>query len=72
MLDKLKKRICKTLAASLAATLEPLAHRRNVASLSLFYRCYFAQLIFVSPFLDIIRMSMSTVSFLSQLDSLPT
>ena len=26
---------------SLAASLEPLAHRRNVARLSLFYRCYF-------------------------------
>ena len=27
----------------LAASLEPLAHRRNVASLSLFYRYYFGR-----------------------------
>ena len=37
-LDKLQKRICRTVSPSLAASLEPLAHRRNVASLSLFYR----------------------------------
>ena len=30
--------VCRTVAPSLAASLEPLAHRRNVASLSLFYR----------------------------------
>ena len=41
MLDKLQKRICRTVDPSLAASLEPLAHRRNVASLSLFYRHYF-------------------------------
>ena len=29
--------------SSLAASLEPLPHRRNVASLSLFYRCYFGR-----------------------------
>ena len=94
LLDKLQKRICRTVGPSLAASLEPLAHRRNVASLSLFYRYYFgrcsselAQLIplpysrerstrysdrfydFLSPFLDVTRMSMSTVSFLAQLDS---
>ena len=28
---------------SLAPSLEPLAHRRNVASLSIFYRYYFAR-----------------------------
>ena len=41
LLDKLQKRICRTVGPSLAASLEPLAHRRNVASLSLFYRYYF-------------------------------
>ena len=41
LLDKLQKRICKTVGPSLAASLEPLAHRQNVASLSLFYRHYF-------------------------------
>ena len=93
-LDKLQKRICRTFGPSLAAFLEPLAHCRNVASLSLFYRYYFgrcsselAQLVpppysqgrstrysdrlhdFLSPFLNVIRMFMSAVSFLAQLDS---
>ena len=83
LLDKLLKRICRTVDHSLPASLKPLAHRRNVASLSLFYRYYFgrcsselAQLfhvlflegallailidctIFLSPFLDVTRMSM--------------
>ena len=41
LLDKLQNRICKTVGPSLAASLEPLPHRRNVASLiSLFYRSY--------------------------------
>ena len=77
-----------------APFLEPLAHRRNVANLSLFYRYYFGRcsselaqlvplpffevglffilidcMIFLSPFLDVTRMSMSTVSFLAQLGS---
>ena len=43
LLDKLQKRICRTVGRSLAASLEPLAHRRNVASLSLFYRYYFGR-----------------------------
>ena len=43
MLDKLQKRICRTVAPSLAACLERLAHRRNVASLSLFYRYHFGR-----------------------------
>ena len=38
LLDKLQKWICRTVGPSLAASLEPLAHRRNVASLSLFYK----------------------------------
>ena len=33
----------RTVGPSLAASLEPLAHRRNVASLSLFYRYYFGR-----------------------------
>ena len=41
LLDKVQKRICRTAGPSLVASLEPLAHRRNVASLSLFYRYYF-------------------------------
>ena len=41
LLDKLQKRICTAFGPSLAASLEPLAHRRNAASLSLFYRYNF-------------------------------
>ena len=43
LLDKLQRRICKRVDPSLAATLEPLAHCRNVASLNLFYRYYFGR-----------------------------
>ena len=94
LLDKLQKRICRIVCPLFAASLEPLAHHRNVASLSLFYRYYFGRcsselaqlvplpfsrggllvilidcMIFLSPFLDVTRMSMSTVSFLAQLNS---
>ena len=43
LLDKLQKRICRIVGPLLAVSLEPLAHRRNVASLSLFYRYYFGR-----------------------------
>ena len=43
LLDKLQKRICRTVHPSLAASLERLVHHRNVASLSLFYRYYFGR-----------------------------
>ena len=43
LLDKLQKRICRTVGPSLAASLESLAHHRNVASLSLFYMYYFGR-----------------------------
>ena len=43
LLDKLQKRICRTVGPSLATSLEPLTHRRNTASLSLFYRYYFGR-----------------------------
>ena len=36
LLDKLQKRICKT-----ASSFDPLAHRRNLASLNLLCRYYF-------------------------------
>ena len=41
LLDKLQKRFFRSVGPSLAVSLEPLAHCRNVASLSLFYRYYF-------------------------------
>ena len=91
LLDKLHKRISRTVGPSLAVSLEPLAHRRNVAFsigitlvdvhlnwLNLLH--FFIPegglvvividcMIFLSPFLDVTRMSMPTVSFLAQLDS---
>ena len=94
LLNKLQKWICRTVGPSLAVSLEPLAHRRSVASLSLFYRYYFVVvllnwlnwfhflileggllvilidcMIFLSPFLDATRISMSTVFFLAQQDA---
>ena len=85
LLDKL--RICKTVFPSLAASFDLLVYFQNVASLSLFCRCYFGRcssqlaqlvpcpyshgrsalfilmdcIIFLSPFLDVRRMSMSAV-----------
>ena len=43
LLDKLQKQICRIVGPSLAASLEPLAHHRNVASLSFFYYYYFSR-----------------------------
>ena len=88
ILDKLQKWICKTVSPSLAASLEPLAHRANEANLSLFYRYHLRGcssglvqlvpllifegdlivimidcMIFLSPFLDVLRMIMSTFFF---------
>ena len=52
LLDKLQKRICRTVGPP-----EPLAHRQNIASLSLFYSYYFdewsselAQLVHSHPY----------------------
>ena len=94
LLDKLQKQICRIVGPSLAASLEPLAHPRNVASLipsigitlvdvlqnwlNWFHFLFLKggllvilidYMIFLSPFLDVTRMSMSTVSFLAQLNS---
>ena len=41
--DKLEKGICRTVGPSVAASLEPVVHLRNVASLSLFYKYYFGR-----------------------------
>ena len=43
LLDKLQKRMCRSVGALLVASLELLAHRQNVASLGLFYRYYFGR-----------------------------
>ena len=39
-LEKLQKQVCRTVGPSLNNSVEPLIHRRNVASLSLFNRYY--------------------------------
>ena len=41
MLDKLKNQVCRAIGPSIAASLEPLAHRPNAFPLSLFYIHYF-------------------------------
>ena len=89
LLDKLQKRIHRTVGPSLVASLELLGHCRNAASLNLsigitlvdvfqswFNWIHFLFLeggllvilidciIFLSPFLDVTKMSMSAVSFL--------
>ena len=43
LLDKLQKWICRIVGLSFAASLEPLAHCRNVASLNIFYGYYFVR-----------------------------
>ena len=43
MLGEVQKRICRAVGPSLADPLEPFAHRRNVASFSLFYRHNFGR-----------------------------
>ena len=43
LLDKLQKRIWRTVGPSLATSFEPLAHCQNTASLILFYRHYFGR-----------------------------
>ena len=43
LLDKLQTRICRTIGPSLAVCLKSLAHCRNVATFSIFYRYYFGR-----------------------------
>ena len=43
MLDKLKERVYRAIGPSLATSFELLVHRRNIASLSLFYWYYFGR-----------------------------
>ena len=74
LLDKLQKRICRAAGSSLVVSLQLLAHRQNITSLSLILEgallvILVDYLIFLSPFLGVTMMSMSTVSFLAQPDS---
>ena len=43
LLDKLQKRICRVVGPALAASLEPLTNRRDVASLIIFTGYYFGR-----------------------------
>ena len=43
LLNKLQNQICRTVGPSLATFLEPLAHRRDVVGLRLFYSYYFGR-----------------------------
>ena len=43
LIDKLQKRMCRTVGPAFAASPETLAHHRNVTSLSLFHRSYFGR-----------------------------
>ena len=43
MLDKLQERVCGAGVSSLPTSLKSLAHRRNVANLSLFFRYFFGR-----------------------------
>ena len=43
MLDKLRKHECGSVGSRHVASVEPLGHRRNVASLSRFYRYHFGR-----------------------------
>ena len=43
LLGKLQKQICRTVDPSLVTSFEPMAHHRNVASLSLFCRYFFGR-----------------------------
>ena len=43
LLGKLQKQLCRAVGPLLAASLEPLDHRPNVASVSLFCRYYFGR-----------------------------
>ena len=43
LLDKLQRKICRTVGPSLAASLQSLAHHENVTSISLFSRYYFGR-----------------------------
>ena len=51
LLDKLQKPICRTVCPSLAASLEPLAHRWNVASLRYYFGGCSSELAQMAPLL---------------------
>ena len=74
MLDKLQERVCRTVGSSLAASLEPLTLRYLVGAhlnwLNWFHFLLFVRgllviltdcMTFLSQFLDVVRMSVSTV-----------
>ena len=80
LLDILQKPLHRTIDSSLATSFEPLAHRRNAFHpnwLNWFHFLFLEGgllvflidcMTFLSPFMDVTRVSMSTLSFLAQLD----
>ena len=93
MFQKLQKRLHRTIPHALVVSLEPIAHCRNMGSISLFCEYYFYKCssdmavrfhffilvggsivilmgckFFLPPFLDVKKMSMSTLAFLTYLD----
>ena len=59
LLYKLQKRICRIVGPLLTTSLEPLAHRWNVASLSLFYKYCFGR--YSSELAQLVPLSYSRV-----------
>ena len=68
LLDKLRKRICRAVGPSFATSLEPLAHRQNLASLNLFCRYYFGRC--SSEFAQLVSLLYSRVRFTRYSDKL--
>ena len=60
LLDKLQKRICRTVGPSLADSLETLAHHQNVTSLSLAYKYYFGRCSSELAQLDLLPFSLGS------------
>ena len=73
LLGKLQKRICRTVAPSHSASLEPVSHGQNVGGLSLFYRYYIgrcsSELAELVPILEgrLLVILIDCMIFLSQL-----
>ena len=69
MLDKLQKQVCSTFGPTLAFFYAPFSNHENVEALLNWMNMFVVDcLIFQLPFLDSIEMSLSTVSFLAELD----
>ena len=62
----IQKRVCRTVDCSISDSLEPLAHRKNLASLSLFFRCYFGRCSFdLSELIPLIQVGVPLIVLIS-------